>query len=455
MSDEAGADAQAVSPIPTEKVKKKRKHADDERSKSSKKKRKHTSEEPAQEIEHDEPVTATAIKAQKKEKNKKKKEISLLSPETSPSKLKEDRLESQESHEATSIPEKTSMTPPPSQSQNVELGSVEGRVCSPFFSKRASQLVPLPPIAISTSTALSSLVAQHISPLLLAYHPPLESVILSFSDPVLSSKEPSDVDVISPEPRTANDPSDVKELPLAHSRDEHGVSFIWLTVTFLLFAPNPGDVLEGYVNVASRGHVGLMSYNVFQVSVHPNRIPKSWEWIEPEGVSEKKKPKTTKLRDEDSSPAQSEDTPADSDADQAFETAPEDNIPAENKAAPIEETGYFIIKPSNEKVLGPIKYRVIDIDMVPGLSSDKWSLQLHGTLLNDEAEATVREEERQRWERAERQRKEGPRLQQSSNDKHRTTKPADDEDITMTGALGPKIETPVKGSSKKHKSRKA
>lgn len=45
-----------------------------------------------------------------------------------------------------------------------------------------------------------------------------------------------------------------------------------------MFRPEKGTVLEGAVNIANEGVVGLICYNYFNVAIPRESLPESWTW---------------------------------------------------------------------------------------------------------------------------------------------------------------------------------
>ena len=75
-------------------------------------------------------------------------------------------------------------------------------------------------------------------------------------------------------------------------------------------------------------------------------------------------------------------------------------LEAANAEEEDEEDGAgFFTDASGKRVSALQKYRVVDTEVVPGHDRDKWSLQIEGTLLNDEDEARAVKEERLKWEK--------------------------------------------------------
>ncbi|KAK5678607.1 hypothetical protein LTS10_009051 [Elasticomyces elasticus] len=135
---------------------------------------------------------------------------------------------------------------------------------SPFVQKTETFYLALSPCA--NDFPLEGLVAEHISPLLLTYYPPLGGVVLKYSNARLSE---------TPE-GNAND----NDVVLSKAMDEYAVTFIYLTVDLVLFRPAKGCWLEGYVNLQNESLLGLVCYNYFNAAIERQRLPKDWRWQE-------------------------------------------------------------------------------------------------------------------------------------------------------------------------------
>lgn len=134
---------------------------------------------------------------------------------------------------------------------------------SPFHVQSATLYLPLSPI--SQSHPIEGICAEHLSPLLLTFYPPLGGVVLAYNNVQLSETPQGD--------------DGTKQL-LLHNIDEYAVSFCWVTATFLLFKPERGVGLEGYVNLQNQGHLGVVCWNLFNASIEAKRLPKGWKWID-------------------------------------------------------------------------------------------------------------------------------------------------------------------------------
>jgi DNA-directed RNA polymerase I subunit RPA43 len=140
---------------------------------------------------------------------------------------------------------------------------------SPFVKRTTSFYLALSPCA--HDFALEGLCAEHISPLLLTYSPPLKGVLLSYDNPRMSEQPSGGVQV-----RSSKDAKAV----LSRSIDEYAVTFVWLTAEFTIFRPRKGTYLEGFVNVQNESMLGLVCYNYFNAMIERDKLPKDWKWVD-------------------------------------------------------------------------------------------------------------------------------------------------------------------------------
>ncbi|OJJ54062.1 hypothetical protein ASPSYDRAFT_35585 [Aspergillus sydowii CBS 593.65] len=286
---------------------------------------------------------------------------------------------------------------------------------SPYSLSTATLYLPLSPISISPTHALASLLAEHLSPLLLTYYPPLEGIVLAYSNASISSEPPSSSSS-SPSSTSPNP----QPLTLAASAGEYGVMYVYLTATFLVFRPQRGQTLEGWVNVQSEGFLGAVVLNLFSVGIERKRLPQTWKWIPPgeEDFAENSEPTSNNTsaqtsEDEDDEEA-SNSTPFDP-AKEHFNPVPtaSDSNPfaydstdqdqdatgagnAEQGGDGSEEETYegYFQSISGHRVRGTVKFRVVDIDVIPGSERDRGFLSIEGTMLSEDEEAKVVEDER-------------------------------------------------------------
>ncbi|GAD98438.1 RNA polymerase I subunit Rpa43, putative [Paecilomyces variotii No. 5] len=308
----------------------------------------------------------------KKRKHRDADAADLISAEASPKKEKKSKDKKKKKETFSEVPE-------PSD--------------SPFNLVTSTLYLPLSPISISPTHALASLLAEHLSPLLLTYYPPLKGIVLAYSNASISSRPGSNSDRDSDNPQP---------LTLATTANEYGVLYVYLTATFLVFRPQRGQVLEGWVNVQSEGFLGAVVYNLFSVGIERRRLPADWKWIPPgdedgsadaEGNNKRSKSAPTSAEnsgDEEDSfdPEKEHFTPVRL----PLTVETQDNGPdmdAEDSAA----TGYFQ-SASGHRVRGMIRFRVRDIDVIPGADRERGFISIEGTMLSPEEEDKLVADER-------------------------------------------------------------
>ncbi|OKP13270.1 DNA-directed RNA polymerase I subunit RPA43 [Penicillium subrubescens] len=261
---------------------------------------------------------------------------------------------------------------------------------SPFSLTTATLYLPLAPISISSNVALQSLLTEHISPLLLTYYPPLKGIVLAYSHASISATPPSST------PRNSSADPNPKPLTMARSADEYGVLYVYLTATFLVFRPQRGQTLEGWVNVQSEGFLGAVLLNLFSVGIERKRLPTSWTWVPPGEDCETSEGAVKDLTTDDESGVNA--VPPSFDAEkELFQPAAlaADELDIDGEAEEEEAASGHFQSISGHKVRGNIKFRVVDIDVIPGSERDRGFLSIEGTMLTAEEEEALLAAERQ------------------------------------------------------------
>lgn len=125
-----------------------------------------------------------------------------------------------------------------------------------------------------------------------------------------------------------------------------------MTAEFLLFKPEKGAELEGYINLQNEGHLGLVCWNLFNASIERQRLPSDWRWV---GVQDEENDEYA----------------------QAGETYAEDGI------------GYYV-DADGKKIEGTIKFKVREIES--SHDRERGFLSIEGTMLDNEAERALQEQ---------------------------------------------------------------
>lgn len=279
-------------------------------------------------------------KSEKKSKKRQRDEEQQL-PAAVPSPTKKPRTA-----ETTSTPQKKKSATKPSSSAATAAAAATpapptDSTDSPFIQQTVSLYLPL--ASIGQLYPLKALCAEHLSPLLLTYYPPLKGVVLAYHNARLS-EGPGGVVAGS----TA---------VLARSVNEYAVSFVWVTAEFVLLRPRKGIWVDGYVNLQNESHLGLVCWNLFNASIDRKRLPDDWTWVE------------------------------------AGEGADEENADDEQDAA---GQGHFV-DAAGTKVSGLIKFRIRDFETSPRTENDRGFITIEGSLLPADKEKELDEQELQKY----------------------------------------------------------
>ena len=308
-------------------------------------------------------------------------------------------------HSARSYP----LSPPATRSRSTSIISnpTDDEDFSPFRRTTISLYLPLPPLC--QNCPLEGIVAQHISPLLLTYYHPVRGVILSHSNPRFSTSPQNP----APPPSELFPQENAKatRYPPTYGRSlEHGPPMVWLTIDFTLFAPSPGNYMQGYLNLQNEDNIGLVCYNFFIAFIERKRFPSDWTWIpahppspdtwtEPlkggsdedsEEVARRKRAWKRRRR----SKSRRYHSPSSSSEDNDNGTRKK---PAEAEEEEDGPAGHWL--DSSGQTIGPddqILFRIVSVDSSGGLPKDYSFMSVHGTLLPAEQEAEVSRVERLR-----------------------------------------------------------
>ena len=246
----------------------------------------------------------------------------------------------------------------PKSPQSKPLRATRNEVVSPFYQQTSSLYLSLPPI--SQKHALQGICAEHISPLILTYYPPFHGVIVSYANARLST-----------------DPQIEDSKPAyAQAIDEYAPSFVWLTADFVVFKPQRGSVIEGYINIQSESTIGLLCLNFFNASIERKRLPQEWKWIAG-GMTTARRRKLKKA---------AKDTMSDSDG-----VGEDEDDVAEHILGDAE--GYFQDQ-AGKKVEGLLQFRVKNVDTSKSMDRENGFVSIEGTMLSDDEEMQLQEQER-------------------------------------------------------------
>lgn len=113
---------------------------------------------------------------------------------------------------------------------------------------------------------INGIKAQHLDPLVMTYFAQARGVVLAYSNVQLSED---------------NKTTDTNGRPVTIARiaDLSPFVFMWITVDFLVWRPQVGDVLEGYSYMQTASHIGLLVHDTFNASIKKYNIPADWLFV--------------------------------------------------------------------------------------------------------------------------------------------------------------------------------
>jgi len=286
---------------------------------------------------------------EKSSKKRKHHDTDTTEAEPTPSKLLRTTRESLRTHRSPSPNPLTSQYPlagglsePTQPTSKTKPDPPFTTSTTPFFTQTTSFYLALSPIG--QRNPLEGLCAEHLSPLVLTYYPPLKGVVLSYSHPRLSEQRP---------PGAAD-----KQPILSRAIEEYAVTYVWLTAAFTILRPARGAEIEGHVTVQSPNHLGLVCWNLFNASIERRRLPRNWRWQSRRGAR-----------------------------------ASSETSRREGSAAPGQDDGEgYFVDGEGKKVEGMVRFRLRDFDIAPEMGKEKGFTSIEGTMLDDEEEGKIMKE---------------------------------------------------------------
>lgn len=136
---------------------------------------------------------------------------------------------------------------------------------SECFQKFTTSLyVSLAPCHISNP--INGVKSQHLDPLIMSYFPKAKGVCLAYSNIKISDDN-------------VTKDTDDNTITVAKVTDSSPFTFLWVSVDFLIWRPQVGDTLEGYIYMQTASHIGLLVHDTFNASIKKFNIPVDWNFI--------------------------------------------------------------------------------------------------------------------------------------------------------------------------------
>lgn len=187
---------------------------------------------------------------------------------------------------------------------------------------------------IYSQNLLQGIMKQHLNPMVMKYNVQVNGVVLGYEKLQVSDADPLHDD---------NSPEKLIKLT-----PDSPFGFTWCSCDLLVWQPQVGDVVEGWIFIQSVSHFGLLIHDAFNASIKKNYIPEDWTFIQNEE------------HDKDS---------------QINEDQNEDN----NKSAFTSSMGHWV-DANGEKVDGKLKFQIRSVYTKGKVIS------VDGTLLTEEYE---------------------------------------------------------------------
>ncbi|EGW34436.1 uncharacterized protein SPAPADRAFT_59866 [Spathaspora passalidarum NRRL Y-27907] len=128
------------------------------------------------------------------------------------------------------------------------------QLSQPFKKITTSLYVSLAPMYITDP--ITGIKSQHLDQLLMTYFPKAQGVVIGYSNIKLEEDD-----------------------GVAKIEGSSPFTFLWITVDFLVWSPQVGDVLEGDIYMSTASHLGLLIGDTFNCSVRKHGIPRDWRFV--------------------------------------------------------------------------------------------------------------------------------------------------------------------------------
>ncbi|KAK8099671.1 DNA-directed RNA polymerase I subunit RPA43 [Apiospora kogelbergensis] len=252
----------------------------------------------------------------------------------------------------------------------------------PFFKQTVSRYLPLFPAGMVEP--VDGYAEQHLKPLLNRYVREFKGVLLNYRRVRLGE---------APNRGSLTEASDMGgddcDEALLETIDEYAAGFGWLTAEVDLFKPSRGAPLEGVLNMATEGHLGVVCWGMFNASIEASRLPKGWNWV---STLSKNRYKDFRLPTpeptEEGQEAPEQDGEGEGEGEGEAEKEGDD-------VTQLYSTGYWADE-NGQKVEGTVQFRIKNFDV--GQSGEYGYLSIEGTMLDadEEHKQAVEELERKR-----------------------------------------------------------
>lgn len=121
-----------------------------------------------------------------------------------------------------------------------------------FYVVRAKLYVNIAPIYVNNAS--KGVRKLHLDPLLMNYSHIFRGVVVSHSSIEFDERQ-------------------------AKVMYDSPYSYAWVTADFLIWRPQEGEYIEGYINMQSPSHIGLLIHDTFNASIKKDFLPADWTFV--------------------------------------------------------------------------------------------------------------------------------------------------------------------------------
>ncbi|KAK6839196.1 hypothetical protein PG987_005062 [Apiospora arundinis] len=331
---------------------------------------------PAQQSEDEQPEVPKKKRSKEEKDKKKKKKKDKHSQEDTPSEP------SKPQDDAMDIDE------PAGVSATGKLKQIPQKPF-PFFKQTVSRYLPLFPAGMVEP--VDGYAEQHLKPLLNRYVREFKGVLLGYRN-VRLGEAPNKGSLTE-----ASEMGEDADEALLETIDEYAAGFGWLTAEVDLFKPARGAPLEGVLNMATEGHLGVVCWGMFNAAIEASRLPKGWTWVSTLSNSRYKdfRLPTPEPTEEGQEEQEGEGAEAEGEGEGEGEAGAEKAKEGDD-VTQLYSTGYWADE-NGQKVEGTVQFRIKNFDV--GQSGEYGYLSIEGTMLDAEAEHKLVVEELERKRR--------------------------------------------------------
>lgn len=131
-----------------------------------------------------------------------------------------------------------------------------------FKTVSTSLYVSLAPVHLQDP--INGIKQQHLDPLIMTYFVKAKGIVVAYSNIKFLENNYNNED---------------SAYSLAKIEGSSPFTFLWISVDFLCWCPEVGDVLEGDIYMQTPSHIGLLICDTFNASIKKYNIPNTWAFV--------------------------------------------------------------------------------------------------------------------------------------------------------------------------------